>query len=244
MRRLLYVPVIHSEADLGSAGAALARESVALWGERRWALHKQTMGKFWQSVRRSLLSLDCRRIKVYQDGLAAEGEVGRRIVEEAAGRGSENYRLVLELLQGGAELRKTEDPLLLLQEQEDMHSAGQPGVAGGKQLAGEDGRRAQRDRLVQERDAFMAQAIGSTLKEGEVGILFVGAHHGVASRLADDISVETVKDRALVQAYFEELLLGNDDERFKGLSRSLASPVNLSPGPGLRQRDETGQALE
>ncbi len=227
MRRLLYVPIIHDEADLGSAGATLARESVALSGERRWTIHEEAVRKFWESVAAYLRSFDPRRLKVYQDGLAADGEMGRRIVEKAACRGSRNYQLILELLGKGAESRKTEDPVLLWREHENIRGSAQQGSAG-EGLSSSERYRLERDRLMEKRDKFIAETIDATLKDGELGVLFIGAYHDVAPRLAADISIEMVKDREKVQAYFKELLQGRDDRRFEEIARHLASPVSVS----------------
>ena len=186
MRRLLYVPILHDEADPGSVGTALARKSAALSGERRWALHKESVHKFWESVASYLGSFDPGRLTVYQDGLAAGGDIGRRIVEEATRRGSKNYQLVLQLLDGGAEIRKTEDPVLLLSEYERVHGE-------ARQDTGEESLlQARGDHLLEERDSFIANRVSATLREGELGVLFIGAHHNVVSRLAADIWVETV----------------------------------------------------
>ncbi|MBI2871847.1 MAG: hypothetical protein HYY00_01485 [Chloroflexi bacterium] len=210
MRRLLYVPIIHDEADLGSAGKALREKSAALSGEWRWTLHQETVGGFWDEVAAYLRSFAPHRLKVYQDGLAADGEMGRRIVEEAARRGSRNYRLVLDMLHRGAELRKTEDPTLLLLERESILRPSPDSERLG---------------LMHQRDGFIAETIGATLKEGEVGVLFIGASHDVASRLAPDISVEMVKDPEQVQVYFNELLRGREDSELEKLARYMRSPI-------------------
>ena len=224
MRRLLYVPIIHSEADLGSAGATLAQKTRALLGERRWAIHQRTVEEFWESVGAHLLSLGSRNLAIYQDGLAADSEVGRRIVDQAAAMGSRNYQLVQELLNRGSELRKTEDPLLLWRQRASVLAVAHQGSAGerpGEAQHGQD----QNDLLLVERDSFIASTISGTLKEGELGVLFIGAYHDVASRLAADISVETVKKRETVNAYFQELMQGRDDRRFSELAQYLSSPV-------------------
>ena len=225
MRRLLYIPIIHNEADLGSAGTALAEQSVALSGARRWLVHQETVSKFWESVAAHLRSLYSYKLRVYQDGLAAGGEIGRRIAEESAKRGSRNYQLVLELLNRGAELRKTEDPVLLLREHENIHRSAQQGSVRQGQHDPEE-YRLRRDCLMGTRDKFIAETIGATLKEGELGVLFIGAYHNVASRLPADISVEMVKDMRLVQAYLDELFLGHDDQRLEELGQYLTSPVS------------------
>jgi len=153
---------------------------------------------------------------LYQDGLAADGEIGRRIAEEAAKRGSKNYQLLLELLNRGAQLRKTEDlALLLLEHQlllEMVHSHVQQYES-------------QRDRLMEERDKFIAETIEATLKEGELGVLFIGAYHNVSSHLATDISIEMVKDTKRVKAYLDELFLGHDYQRLEELGQYLISPM-------------------
>lgn len=226
MRRLLLVPIIHDEADMGSLGAALARRSAELSGESRWALHKRTVGQFWASIETFLLSLDPDTLKVYQDGLAAGGEMGLRIVQEAARRGSRNYQTVLKLLSQGAEIRKTEDAQLLLDERQSILNSlrqessqeGQPGIPS---------RTAPADQLLEQRDKFIARTIGETLKAGELGVLFIGAHHNVQPHLQVDITVVAVKDRRQVSDYLSELFQGRDDARLQELATYLASPVDV-----------------
>lgn len=227
MRRLLYIPIIHDQADLGSLGAALAQKAAALSGERRWAIHKETAHKFWESVGAYLSSLDSSRLRVYQDGLPVGGKMARRVAEEAARRGSKNYQVVLDLLHRGAELRQTEDPRLLLREHENVRrSVRQESAEEAPQNAHHC--KLETNRLMSERDQFIAQTINATLKEGEVGVLFIGAEHDVVSRLPADISVTAVKEREQVMAYFEELLRGQDQGNLATLAQNLTSPVSLS----------------
>lgn len=224
MRRLLYVPIMHSQADMGAAGGVLARQAAALSGERRWTVHQETLRGFWESVAAFLASFDARRLRLYQDGLAASGQAGRRIVEEAARRGSPNYRLVLDLLDKGAQLQTTEDPALLLRERDNLLGVVHRRAEGEAGHTADSYRR-QRDSLTEQRDRFMAAAINGTLREAETGVLFVGAHHDVAAYLDGDITVQHVKDREQVRAYVEELLLGRDDDKLDKLSQVLRAPV-------------------
>lgn len=233
MRRLLYIPIIHSEVDLGGVGNVMTRQSTTMAGEQRWMLHKETVCKFWKSVAAYLYSLDPHKLKVYQDGLTANGELGRQIVEEAARRGSKNYQLVLELLDRGADLQKTEDTILLLREhenirkfvQQDFRRTSLKGPLEKEELSTQE-YRLQREHLMEKRDKFIAEAIGATLEGGEIGVLFIGAHHRVAARLAADIAVEKVKDPAMVEAYLYELFLSHDDKRLEKLGQCLTSPVS------------------
>jgi len=225
VRRLLYVPIIHDEADMGSAGATLARQSAAVAGKKRWEMHTVAVRRFWESIASCLNGLDANLVQVYQDGMAADGETGRRVMEKAAERGSSNYQLIRDLARRGAELRKTEDPALLLQEHESIRTAVQQNPTTQDQQTAEP-RQLQRDRLLEQRDEFIAATINATLKEGELGVLFLGAYHNVVSRLARDIRVQAIKDPELVRAYFAELLAGHDDRKLEELASRLAAPAH------------------
>jgi len=222
MRKLLYVPIIHSESDLGSLGPVIDRRSASLVGEKRWAQHKETVSRFWHSVADYLLSCDAVGQKIYQDGLAADGELGRRIVEEAARRGSKNHQLILDLMEKGAEIRKTEDASLLIQEHQSISrlaSEKPPETTSGDP-------RAQSERLAEERDRFIAKSINETLRDGETAVLFMGAYHSVLSHLAKDIVVEQVKEVEKVRAYFHDLFSRRNETRVRQLAHYLAAPIS------------------
>ena len=218
MRRLLYVPIIHTEGDMGSLGPALARRSASLIGEKRWTEHKETVRRFWRSIEDCLLSLEGSHLAIYQDGLAAGGELGRRVVEEASRRGSLNHRLILSLVSKGAEIRKAEDPSLLL---EELKLAGRGGGAGGSPLE----IKARRARLLEARDRFIASTIAETLKEGETAVLFIGANHNVLPYLLEDVLVEPLKEPDKVRLYLEELASGRDHRHLRHLADYLVSPI-------------------
>lgn len=224
MRQLIYVPVVHEESDLGSLGASLARQSGAMSGEQRWAVHKRTVDQFWEGIQAFFLSLDAEQLRLYQDGLPADGEMGRRIIEEGARRGSKNYEVILKLLMRGAELRKTEDPRLLLREHENLRlMLRQPANEGSCES---QQYRRQRESLMEERDRFIAASIDGTLREHELGVLFIGAYHRVETHLPHDISAKAIKDRQQVIDYLRELLAGHDDNKLEELAQALTAPVN------------------
>lgn len=224
MRRLLYVPVIHDQADVGSAGPALQQQSCLLVEKRRWAKHQEAANQFWENVSAYIGGFAADGLKVYQDGLPADGEIGKRIVAEAANRGSKNYQLIQELLDRGAELCKTEDPALLIQEHQNLLALVNPREPGEADFNPEE-YHTRRDQLTEARDRFIARTIGATLAEGELGILFIGAHHRVAWYLEADISVEEVKDPETVQAYLDSLFLRRNAERLQELGQYLISPI-------------------
>ncbi len=225
MRRVVLVPLVHDAADLGTAGPTLLAETIRLAGPERWAAHAETLARYWTEVAAFLQSMDPSQLKLYQDGLPVGGSVGRAVVEEAARRGSRNYRLILDLIDRGAELRRTEDPELLRQEYDFLAretsttraKRNEPRTVPDPEKSG---------RLLRERDEFIARTIDATLEEGEVGVLFLGAEHQATARLAPDIVVQPLKDPRLVRAYFQALLApGHDRERVR-LASHLVSPIS------------------
>jgi len=217
MRKLLYVPIIHTEGDMGSLGPSLARRSASLIGGKRWTEHRETVRRFWRAIEDRLLSLEGSHLAIYQDGLAAGGELGKRVVEEAAKRGSLNHSLILSLMSRGAEIRKAEDPSLLL---EELKLARRENGAGGPLQD-----KARRASLLEARDRFIAGAIAETLEAGETGLLFIGARHDVHRYLPEDVLVEPLKEPGKVRLYLEELASGRDPRRLRHLAEYLASPI-------------------
>lgn len=222
MRRLLYIPILHSEQDMGGLATTLSHQSIALVGKERWAEHQAVVLLFWQRVGEYLLSLEPANIRIYQDGLAVEGKTGLRVVEEAARRGSPNYLLLQQLVQGGALLRKTEDIALLSQELQSVLSAVEIMEIG---RTGRGLYRGLRSSLMEARDRFIAKTINGSLQEGEVGVLFLGAYHGVLPYLASDVEVQHIREREKVLSYFLALFSEADQGSLRTSARFLTSPI-------------------
>ncbi len=113
MRTLIYVPVIHTSADLGSLAGDVTKRGIADLGEDVWKEHQKTVEGLWDAISHYFDSIDVSGMKIYQDGMVAEGEIGEKIVEEGLNLGSRNYQLVSKLLKRGAFLVKTEDFIFL-----------------------------------------------------------------------------------------------------------------------------------
>jgi hypothetical protein len=138
----------------------------------------------WTDIREKLLALDLdfAKLKVYQDGLPVCGqelEIARKLAEEE----SPNYKLVIELVERGAQLIGTEDPQLLLEE----YTLVQAGSGQSKKPTMKP------EQIIARRDEFIARRIDQTLKPGETAVLFIGAFHKVNERLAKDIEVRYLK---------------------------------------------------
>jgi hypothetical protein len=206
-RKLIYVPIIHSQADLGSLAErlpAMARERL---GAETWRRHRRRTEEFWRKLRVKVMARVSQELadtpgcgvaaqpprgwdnlRVYQDGMPAAGETARRIVQELAEKGSPNYQLVGELMARGAHLERTEQADLLKQEYRMIRE-----IITASEPAERDRARQQYSRisesLLEQRDRFIAERIGETLREGEVGLLFIGALHRVQEYLPEDIEV-------------------------------------------------------
>jgi len=222
MRKLLYVPVVHVESDLGSIAPDIDKRSAGICGEERWEKHKKTVNSFWDSIEDYFKKMDAGNLKIYQDGLLADGALGRKIVEEGARRGSRNFHIILDLMERGGEIRKTEDVGLLKEEYNHILKLAQTKSFWEKTTAYFD-YRIRKDRIMEERDQFVAKTIDKTLEEEKRGVLFMGAFHDVSRYLAGDIDVKEVKSIEKVRTYFTELISGKNEGKFNQLTEYLIS---------------------
>ncbi len=223
MRTLIYVPIIHTSADLGSLSKEVTERGIASLGEEIWEQHRQTVVGFWRSMWDWLDGIDVTGMKIYQDGMVADGDLGRKIVEHTAGAGSLNFQLVLELLHRGACLVKTEDFGLVKREYDRLIAMTRAKSMGSKLLAAIQ-YKITKSILLRRRDAFIARRIDETLELGGTGILFIGALHNVAKWLAADIQIKEAKDRLKVRDYQRLLPFhSKHTQQFEELGRYLVT---------------------
>lgn len=179
MTRLIYVPVVHSIAEMGSFAPAYAAAFIARYGQSKWTERSAEFDAIWRVIADAIgaLRLDMKRVKLYQDSLPICGREGE-LVTELATKGSRNHQLLESLVQAGATLVGTESPALLLDEYKLLQSPTRT--------------EAQAATLLDARDRFIAQQIDATLGDEEVGMLFIGALHKVAKFLPERIKVEVL----------------------------------------------------
>jgi hypothetical protein len=179
LRKLIHVPIIHGPEDLGTQLEAVRKAYLSRFGARAWLLHLKSVEQFWSEVRRRLRPLreQAGKLRVYQDGLPVCGRE-TELARQLSAQGSQNHRLLVELVEAGAELVGTEDPELLRQEHQR---------AGRAERVGEPASAARYDALMQARDLYIASRIDATLAEAELGLLFMGALHRVIEKLPKDI---------------------------------------------------------
>jgi hypothetical protein len=188
-RTLIYIPIIHTQADMGALSPAIQRLKVKELGRKGWERNVKLVNKLWAQIEQSIesLALPYQRVRLYQDGLPVCGrEV--EIVKELAKAGSRNHGLLGRLSEKGATLMGTESSELLVEEYElfkEDFASGKGELARGE----EPRRKALRDSLLKRRDEYIARRINETLRAGETGLIFLGMLHSLGSWLDKDIRV-------------------------------------------------------
>lgn len=229
MKTLIYVPVIHTSADLGSLASDVSKRGIADLGEDVWEEHTKTVKRFWDAISRYFGSISVSGMKIYQDGMIADGEVSKKIVEEGVKSGSENYQLVSQLLQRGAVLIKTEDFKLVKDEYDRLTAVTQAKSRKEKIIMFIRYKLVKR-KLLNKRDEFIAKRIMGTLAHGDSGIIFIGAFHDIKKRLTKDFLIKEVKSIENIREYQGLLPFYRNRKkrrRFNELGRYLTAKVEL-----------------
>lgn len=189
MRRLKYVPIIHTGIEMGSLSGTLEAEYIRRYGKEKWEEHNRIIEDFWRGIHKTVfdLNLEYPKVRLYQDGLPVCGkEMG--ILQELVRMGSPNHKILMELIQLGATLEGTEDSKLLLEEYAYLKEAS----ADLDQARSKKKHQKWAQSLLEKRDSYIAQRIDKTLADGETGLLFIGITHRVNEKLPKDIGIEYV----------------------------------------------------
>lgn len=227
MRTLIYVPIIHTSADLGSLAKDVDRRGIADLGGQVWRAHMKAVEGFWGALSHYFDSIDVSGMRIYQDGMVADGEVGEKIVEEGLKSGSRNYELVSRLLKRGAIVVKTEDFNLVKEERDRLLAITQANSLREK-LAAFVRYKSLKGRLLNKRDNFIARRIDETLPQGKTGIIFIGAYHNIKKRLPEEIQIIEIKDADKVREYHRLLpFYDKSKDRLEELDRYLVSEISL-----------------
>ena len=179
MRALIYVPVVHSEVDLGTMADELRPRFQEVFGADEWVRRFASVETMWECLRTMLcgLPIDWPSTRLYQDGLPVCNQE-REIVRDLAAKRSRNHQLLVELMARGATLMGTERPDLLVREYRRIQRL----VAASHEPAPEalvEELRREGEAILRERDGFIAHRLAATLQDGETGIVFLGLLHRV-----------------------------------------------------------------
>jgi hypothetical protein len=188
-RRLIWIPIIHTEADLGNMAESVRNLYVRKMGRAKWAKHVADIDRLWRDIRARIekMHLDYTKVRLYQDGLPVCGHE-KQIVRDLARAGSRNHQLLADLMERGAAIMGTESPELLL---EEYNLAREALVASGRRESPEAAARrgALGKAILEKRDRYIGARIAETLQPGETGVIFLGMLHSLAGRLPPDIEV-------------------------------------------------------
>ncbi|MEI7500733.1 MAG: hypothetical protein WCK84_09835, partial [Bacteroidota bacterium] len=179
-----------------SLGSQLSIEGERKYGVTAWRDHLEQVEKAWEDVEveilKKLRKTPFDQVKIYQDGLPVAGELGIKIVKDAAISGSKNYGIIDRLIERGAKLEIAENKDLLLKEYyllADINKAETP----EKQLESYLAYQKMSGDLLAGRDQFVASQINLTLQPGETGIAFFGAAHSILDQLDKEIRVVMIR---------------------------------------------------
>ena len=188
-RTLIYIPIIHTQADMGNLGESVRRETLMKLGKQSMKRKLELINNVWAEIEKVIggLELPYEKVRLYQDGMPVCGrEV--EIVTELAKTGSRNHQLLIRLMEMGATLMGTESSEFLLEEYGLIKQMVSAGAAPRKGLTVAR-QKAVADAVLGKRDQYIADRINKTLQSGETGILFLGALHSLKNRLDTDIRV-------------------------------------------------------
>jgi len=181
-RTLIYYPIIHSPEDLGQLKEVVRRESLRQSGPESAERKSLAINQMWRDIEQSLLdmSLSYKTVRLYQDGLAMCGKE-KEIVQDMVNQGSSNYQLLSKLMGKGATIMGTESPALLLREYEAVKRQMTDYDNVSDSLSDQ--------KLLGQRDQYVADRIGQTLNTDETGIIFLGILHNIEKYLNPDIEL-------------------------------------------------------
>ena len=188
-RRLIWIPIIHTQADLGNMAELVKSLYVRKMGRAKWAKHVADIDRIWRQIRARIegMHLDYSKVRLFQDGLPVCGHE-EQIVRDLARAGSQNHQLLADLMEQGATIMGTESPDLLL---EEYNLARETLVASDRRESPEAAARrgALSKTILEKRDRYIGARIAETLQPGETGVIFLGMLHSLAGRLPPDIEV-------------------------------------------------------
>ena len=188
-RPLIYIPIIHTQADMGAFRNTVQQLKTRRLGRKGLERNVSLIDRLWTKIEKTIdqLPLLYERVRLYQDGLPVCGrEV--EIVAELARAGARNHQLLLRLNERGATIMGTESSELLVEEYQLIKvllASGEP--VGTRSIGARQ--KGLSDSLLKRRDMYIAQRINETLRANETGILFIGMLHRLTLWLDKDIRV-------------------------------------------------------
>jgi hypothetical protein len=190
-RTLIYIPIIHTEVDMGAFKSTVQQLKTRKLGRKGLERNVSLVDRLWTEIEMTIdpLPLVYDKVRLYQDGLPVCGQEVE-IVADLAKAGARNHKLLIRLHEKGATIMGTESPELLIEEYSQIKR-----ILASGELVDTRGTGAHQkglsDSLLKRRDMFIAQRINETLRANETGILFIGMLHRLTLWLDKDIQVKS-----------------------------------------------------
>lgn len=219
MKTLIYVPVIHTEADMGSVAKHLYHQKITATAEKKRQKHIETVNGYWNAIETFFNDFQIPKngVKIFQDGMFADGKMALTILEEGIKSGSKNSLIVQNLIHRGATLIKTEDFKLVKAEYDQIQSVLQA-KNNFQRYVRLIKYKLLKSIFLKRRDESIASAIVGNLKTGETGILFIGAWHNIIKKLPPDVEIFQLKEINKVRKYLRALRSHRNPADFSLLS--------------------------
>ena len=209
---------------MGSLKFELGKTTESLLGEDLRKKHVNTINAYWDSIAYYFKNLDytVKGVKLYQDGMFAQGDAAMKILEAGIEAGSKNSEIVLNLIMRGSILLKTEDYGLVKKEYDWIQSLIKP-ANNLKLFYNLLLYSIFKTSNLRKRDEFIAGRISETLRLNETGILFLGAYHNITGLLPKDIEKIEVKKIEKIRAYLKLIRrrFGKNSDQIEELSHYL-----------------------
>ncbi len=188
MRKIIHIPIAHSYEEM------CAFANIAGKKPERYEKREDAINKYLESIEAELKGMRIDRI--YADTIYQDTEKGRKgFVEHYSKIGSKAHKIIVDLIQKGATLERTEDNILILEEHSWLHQYKKGNISFDLLAEFEN-------ENMKDRDEFIGKRIDETLKDGECGALFIGGNHNVI--LQEDIEVKSFKlPEMLLKNYYQ-----------------------------------------
>lgn len=229
MRRLIYVPIIHTDADMGSLARDLETKARKVVKAASLRKHKTIVKNYWDEIARYWQDKRVSGYKIFQDGMATNGIVGQKMVADLSRKGSVNYKIIKQLVEQGAQLIKTEDPDLLKEEYFLTKELVERKSFFGSLFALLR-YKWRKGGLLAKRDSYIAKRIDENLQAGETGICFLGVYHQMLRKLPSDLTVIYLKDPDKIKEYYQRLTFHSREGEINRLGRWLVEPIKIPLG--------------
>ncbi|MFA4876988.1 MAG: hypothetical protein WC586_06210 [Methanoregula sp.] len=191
-KKLMLIPIVHSEKEMGSLKSDISEMIDRKFGKEKRDQHRKDVALFWDNLRTMvdtvLVNIDGSAVRIYQDGMPIGGEIGAKLIAMGAKDGIPNHQIVLSIIEHGGVLEKTESPALIKEEYEIIKSVVNAATDMEREALSEKFKHRLYE-LTLERDKFIAGRINESLRDGEFGMLFIGATHDVAPYISQDIDL-------------------------------------------------------